>query len=64
MKTALYIAGALVLVFVGFIVWHKKPSDLGAGDSLANALTAAGIQKQPDCGCEERQNAINELIPY
>jgi hypothetical protein len=64
MKTALYIVGALVLVLVGFIVWHKKPSDLGAGDSLSNGLASAGIQKQPDCGCEARQSALNELIPY
>ena len=64
MKTAFYIAGALVLVLIGFFVWYRKPSDLGAGDSLANALAAAGIEKEPDCGCEARQNALNELIPY
>ena len=36
----------------------------GLGDLLASGLAAVGIKKQPGCGCEARQEALNRLFPF
>lgn len=36
----------------------------GVGDLVAAALSAIGIKKQPGCGCQRRQDALNRLFPF
>jgi hypothetical protein len=44
--------------------------DKGFGDTLARIFTATGVKAVveavvgSDCGCQERQEALNKLIPY
>lgn len=44
--------------------------DRGFGDTLARIFTATGVKAVveavagKDCGCQERQEALNELLPY
>jgi hypothetical protein len=47
--------------------------DKGFGDTLARIFTATGVKAVvdkisevtgKDCGCSERQEALNELLPY
>ncbi len=44
--------------------------DKGFGDTLARIFTATGVKAVveavagKDCGCQERQEALNELFPY
>jgi hypothetical protein len=44
--------------------------DKGFGDTLARIFTATGVKAVveavvgSDCGCKERQEALNELFPY
>ena len=47
--------------------------DKGFGDTLARIFTVTGVKAVvdkisevtgKDCGCSERQEALNELLPY
>jgi len=47
--------------------------DRGFGDTLARIFTTTGVKSVvdkisevtgKDCGCSERQEALNELLPY
>lgn len=47
--------------------------DRGFGDTLARIFTATGVKAVvekvsevtgADCGCSQRQEALNELLPY
>jgi hypothetical protein len=44
--------------------------DKGFGDTLARIFTATGVKAVveavvgSDCGCSQRQEALNELFPY
>jgi hypothetical protein len=47
--------------------------DKGFGDTLARIFTVTGVKSVvdkisevtgKDCGCSERQEALNELLPY
>jgi len=45
------------------------PIERGFGDTLHNILKRTGIVKvvkslTDDCGCEERQQTLNKVIPY
>lgn len=42
---------------------YDRPSR-GLGDTVAKVLHAVGIKQTPGCGCAERQQALNELVPY
>lgn len=45
----------------GFV--HKcRPK--GFGDSVSNLLEIVGIRKTEGCGCEERQEILNKMMPY
>lgn len=48
-------------------------NDKGAGDTLARIFTITGVKKAVeaiseatgiDCGCNKRQEQLNELFPY
>jgi hypothetical protein len=50
-----------------------SPKDKGFGDTLARIFTATGVKAVveavadatgTDCGCSQRQEALNELFPY
>ena len=36
----------------------------GLGDTIANGLEKLGVKKKKGCGCKERQEKLNKLIPY
>jgi hypothetical protein len=41
----------------------------GLGDTVAKITKATGLAKivkivKPDCGCDERQKWLNEIVPY
>jgi len=48
----------------------KKAPSKGLGDTIAKVTEATGIDKVvkavagDDCGCKERQEALNKLFPY
>jgi len=48
----------------------SQSKDKGFGDTLARIFTATGVKAVveavagSDCGCQERQEALNELFPY
>ena len=52
--------------------WKKKYdlSSKGAGDTVEKITKATGIKKAvkwlagEDCGCEERKEMLNKLVPY
>lgn len=46
-----------------------KSKDKGLGDTVARFTKSTGIHKlmksvNPDCGCESRQEKLNQLVPY
>ena len=47
----------------------SKSKDKGLGDTVARFTKSTGIQKlvksmNEDCGCEARQEKLNQLVPY
>lgn len=55
------------------ITYHPKTQSRGLGDTIAKITTATGIKKVvdtiaqatgADCGCEARQETLNEMFPY
>ena len=47
--------------------WEQQPQ--GLGDTVYQVLSALGVHAlwkkiNPDCGCEERRQALNRLFPY
>jgi hypothetical protein len=57
---------ALVVALLLLAAWYdkKKNGSKGLGDSVANLAALFGAKKTPQCGCEARQQVLNELIPY
>ncbi len=46
-----------------------KNESKGLGDTVAKITNATGIAKivkiiTPDCGCDKRQEWLNEMVPY
>lgn len=37
---------------------------IGAGDVIANLARLAGIQPSQDCGCKQRQEALNQRFNF
>lgn len=55
------------------ITYHTDTKSRGLGDTIAKFTTATGIKKVVDtvaeatgldCGCEARQEKLNEVFPY
>jgi hypothetical protein len=57
---------ALVIALLLLAAWYDKTNNgsKGLGDSVANLLAFLGIEKTPQCGCQARQNALNQILPY
>lgn len=36
----------------------------GLGDVVASVLSWMGIEKTPGCGCTQRQELLNQLVPF
>ena len=49
----------LLIVGVRFFRKHR-----GLGDTVAAAAQLVGVKKSEDCGCSERQELLNKIIPY
>lgn len=50
---------------IAYYVRHRQnQGDAGLGDTVAHLAKTVGIQQTPDCGCAERQVAMNEAISY
>jgi len=55
------------------MVYHVNQKSKGLGDTIAKVTKATGIKKVvtkvskalgKDCGCDKRQNVLNEMFPY
>jgi hypothetical protein len=46
----------------------KQPAEpegmRGLGDLVAKATSALGIKQKPGCGCKQRQEKLNKLVPF
>ena len=36
----------------------------GLGDLVAKATSALGIKPKPGCGCKQRQERLNKMVPF
>lgn len=56
----------LVVALLLLAIWYDKTNNgsKGLGDSVANLSAFLGIKKTPQCGCQARQNALNQILPY
>jgi hypothetical protein len=36
----------------------------GLGDVIARIASALGIKQKPGCGCKQRQEKLNKLVPF
>lgn len=45
-------------------LWNRLASMRGLGDLVAWLLSLVGIRKTPDCECSQRQERLNQLVPF